>query len=106
MRSSSFNFVQINMKHLLYSIQKAYMFISSLIYCWHTTNLLARKKPQKKRLFKTVQAFCEEIVLRYLFRVFSNAESENQCWQAEKCRLHYLICIFLRFPEEKNYKNL
>ena len=57
---------------------------------------LVRKKIRKRRLFKKVQAFCEEKVLRYLLDVFWYAESKNQCWQAEKWRLHYLICIFPR----------
>ena len=45
---------------------------------------------------RKVQAFCEEKVLRCLLGVFWYAESKNQCWQAEKWRLHYLICIFFR----------
>ena len=53
---------------------------------------------QKRRLFKKVQAFCEEKVLRCLLGVFSYAESKNQCWQAEKWRLYYLICIFPKWP--------
>ena len=32
--------------------------------------LIVRKKIRKRRLFKTVQAFCEEKVLRYLLGVF------------------------------------
>ena len=60
--------------------------------------LIVRKKIRKRRLFKKVQAFCEEKVLRYLLEVFWYAESKNQCWQAEKWRLHYLICIFPRWP--------
>ena len=59
---------------------------------------LVRKKIRKRRLFKKVQAFCEEKVLRCLLGVFWYAESKNQCWQAEKWRLHYLICIFPRWP--------
>ena len=54
------------------------------------------KKIRKRRLFKKVQAFCEEKVLRYLLGVFWYAESKNQCWKAVKWRLHYLICIFPR----------
>ena len=49
-------------------------------------------------VLKKVQAFCEEKVLRRLSEVFWYAESKNQCWQAEKWRLHYLICIFPRWP--------
>ena len=45
-----------------------------------------------------VQAFCEEKGLRSLLGVFGYAESKNQCWQAEKRLLHYLICIFPRWP--------
>ena len=45
-----------------------------------------------------VQAFCEDKVLRYLLGVFWLAESKNQCWQAKKWRLHYLICMFPRWP--------
>ena len=56
------------------------------------------KKIRKKRLFKKVQAFCEEKVLRYLLEVLWYAESKNQFWQPEKWRLHYLICIFPRWP--------
>ena len=56
------------------------------------------KKNQKRRLFKKVQAFCEERVLRCLLEVFWYAESKNQCWQADKRRLHNLICIFPRWP--------
>ena len=56
------------------------------------------KKIRKRRLFKKVQAFCEEKVLRCLLGVFWYAESKNQCWQAEKWRLHYLICILPRWP--------
>ena len=59
---------------------------------------LGRKKIRKRRLFKKVQAFCEEKVLRCLLGVFWYAESKNQCWQAEKWRLYYLICIFPRWP--------
>ena len=59
---------------------------------------IVRKKIRKRRLFKKVQAFCEEKVLRYLLGVFWYAESKNQCWQTEKWRLHYLICIFPRWP--------
>ena len=59
---------------------------------------IVRKKIRKRRLFKKVQAFCEEKVLRYQLGVFWYAESKNQCWQAEKWRLHYLICIFSRWP--------
>ena len=70
--------------------------------------MLVRKKIRKRRLFKTVQAFCEEKVLRYLLGVFWYAESKNQCWQAEKWRLHYLICIFPRWPPNwrKIHKNM
>ena len=50
--------------------------------------LIVRKKIRKRRLFKKVQAFCEEKVLRYLLEIFWYAESKNQCWQAEKWRLH------------------
>ena len=57
-----------------------------------------RKKIRKRRLFKKVQAFCEEKVLRCLLGVFWYAESKNQCWQAEKWRLHYQICIFPKWP--------
>ena len=60
--------------------------------------IIVRKKIRKRRLFKKVQAFCEEKVLRCLLGVFWYAESKNQCWQAEKWRLHYLICIFPRWP--------
>ena len=69
---------------------------------------IVRKKIRKRRLFKKVQAFCEEKVLRYLLGVFWYAESKNQCWQAEKWRLHYLICIFSKWPPNwrKNHKNL
>ena len=59
---------------------------------------IVRKKIRKRRLIKKVQAFCEEKVLRYLLGVFWYAESKNKCWQAEKWRLHYLICIFSRWP--------
>ena len=45
--------------------------------------LIVRKKIRKRRLFKKVQAFFEEKVLRYLLGVFWHAESKNQCWQAE-----------------------
>ena len=44
---------------------------------------LVRKKIRKRRLFKKVQAFCEEKVLRYLSGVFWFATSKNQCWHAE-----------------------
>ena len=57
-----------------------------------------QEKIRKRRLFKKVQAFCEEKVLKCLLGVFWYAESNNQCWQAEKRRLHYLICIFPRWP--------
>ena len=40
---------------------------------------IVRKKIRKRRLFKKVQAFCEEKVLRYLFGVYWYAESKNQC---------------------------
>ena len=58
----------------------------------------SQEKIRKRRLFKKVQAFCEEKVLRCPLGVFWCAESKNQCWQAEKWRLHYLICIFPRWP--------
>ena len=51
----------------------------------------SQEKIRKRRLFKKVQAFCEENVLRCLLGVFWYAESINQCWQAEKCRIHGLI---------------
>ena len=35
---------------------------------------------------------------RGLLGVFRYVESKNQCWQAIKCILHYLICIFPRWP--------
>ena len=60
--------------------------------------VIVRKKIRKRRLFKKAQAFCEEKVLRCLLGVFWYAESKNQCWQAEKCRLLCLICIFPRWP--------
>ena len=46
----------------------------------------------QKDVFKKVQAFCEEYVLRnlHVLGVFCYAKSKNQCWQAEKSRLHYL----------------
>ena len=47
---------------------------------------IVRKNIRKRRLFKKVQAFCEEKVLRYLLGVFWYAKSKNQCWQAEKWR--------------------
>ena len=52
--------------------------------CLVWNSLLVRKKIRKRRLFKKVQAFCEEKVLRYVLGVFWYAESKNQCWQAEK----------------------
>ena len=45
---------------------------------------IVRKKIRRRRLFKKVQAFCEEKVLRYLLGIFWYAESKHQCWQAEK----------------------
>ena len=78
------------------------MRISTLVFIYtiHFSYLkvLVRKKIRKRRLFKKVQAFCEEKVLRCLLGVFWYAESKNQCWRAEKWRLHYLICIFPRWP--------
>ena len=58
----------------------------------------SQEKIRKRRLFKKVQAFCEEKVLRCLFEVFWYAESKNQCWHAKKWRLYYQICIFPRWP--------
>ena len=63
----------------------------------------SQEKIRKRRLFKKVQAFCEEKVLRCLLGVFWYAESKNQCWQAEKWHLYYLICIFPRWPP--NWRN-
>ena len=60
--------------------------------------VLVRTKNQKSRLVLTVQAFCEEKGLRSLSGVFGYAESENQCWQAEKWLFIDLICIFSRWP--------
>ena len=37
--------------------------------------ILVRKKIRKRRLFKKVQAFCEEKVLRYLLEVFWYAKT-------------------------------
>ena len=59
---------------------------------------IVRKKIRKRRILRKVQAFCEEKVLRCLLGVYWYAESKNQCWQADKWRLHYLICIFPRWP--------
>ena len=47
------------------------------------------------------QALCAEKGLISLLGVFGYVESENQYWQAEKCRFHYLICIFPRWPPKK-----
>ena len=67
------------------------------------TLIVVRKKIRKRRLFRKVQAFCEEKVLRYLLGVFSYAVSETQCWQAEKWCIHYLICTFQRWlPKWRN----
>ena len=44
--------------------------------------IIVRKIIRKRRLFKKVQAFCEEKLLRCLLGVFWYAESKNQCWQA------------------------
>ena len=66
--------------------------------------IIVRKKIRKRRLFKKVQAFCKEKVLRYLLEVFLYDKSKNQCWQAEKWRLHYLISIFPRWPP--NWTNI
>ena len=52
--------------------------------CESIKGVVVRKKIRKRRLFKKVQAFCEEKVLRCLLGVFWYAESKNQCWQAEK----------------------
>ena len=73
------------------TFRKLTSFILCLIYS-------QEKKSEKRRLFKKVQAFCEEKVLRCLLGVFWYTESKNQCWQAEKWHLHYLICIFPRWP--------
>ena len=48
------------------------------LYChlntlWHNS----QGKNTEKTLFKNVQVFCEEKVLRHLFGVFGNAESKN-----------------------------
>ena len=59
---------------------------------------IARTKYEKSRLVLTVQAFCEEKGLRSLSGVLRYAESKNQCWQADKWRLHHLICIFSKCP--------
>ena len=61
--------------------------------------IYSQEKIRKRRLFKKVKTFCEEKVLRYLFGVFWYAESKNQCWQAEKWHLYYLICVFTRWPQ-------
>ena len=69
-----------------------------IVYVFTRNEYSQDKKSEKRRLFKKIQAFCEEKVLRYKVGVFWYAESKNQCWQAEKWRLHYLICIFPRWP--------
>ena len=70
--------------------------------------IIVRKKIRKRRLFKKVQAFCEEKVLRYLLGVFWYAESKNQCWQAENCVFTILFAYFQdgRQIEENPIKNL
>ena len=40
----------------------------------------SQEKNQKGRLFKKVQAFCEEKDSRSLLGVFGYVESKNQCW--------------------------
>ena len=57
MRSSSFNFVRINMKHLLYSIQKAYMFISSLILLAYNKLIGQEKKTEKNAYLRRYRHF-------------------------------------------------
>ena len=73
-------------------------FYKKWVSSYHASIQFNLEKNQKRRLFKKVQTFCEEKVLRCLLGVFWYAESKNQCWQAEKWRLHYLICIFPRWP--------
>ena len=40
---------------------------------------IVSKNIRKRRLFKEVQTFCEEKVLRFLLGVFWYAESKKQC---------------------------
>ena len=61
-------------------------------------SLLKETENEKRRFVMKVQAFCEEKGLRSFLGVFGYAESKIQCWQAEKCLLHHLICIFPRWP--------
>ena len=60
--------------------------------------MLVKTANEKRRFVMKVQAFCEEKGLRSFLGVFGYAKSKNQCWQAEKWRLHHLICIFPRWP--------
>ena len=59
---------------------------------------VVKTENEKRRFVIKVQAFCEEKGLRSFLGVFGYTESQNQCWQAEKCLLHHLICIFPRWP--------
>ena len=43
----------------------------------------SQEKIRKRHLFKKVQVFCDEKVLRYLLGVVLYAESKNQCVEAE-----------------------
>ena len=78
--------------------QTQYRTFEQLLYPKNQNTLISQENIRKRRLFKKVQAFCEEKVLRYLVGVFWYADFKKQCWQAEKWRLHYLICIFPRWP--------
>ena len=61
--------------------------------------LIVRKQIGEKVAYnKKLQAFCEENGLRYPLGVLGYTESNDQCWQAETRRFHYLICIFPRWP--------
>ena len=53
---------------------------------------------EKNQKSQQVQAFCEEKGLTSWLGVIWYAESENQCWQAEKWRPNGLICVFSKRP--------
>ena len=75
--------------------------ITTLRTKWQNYNILrqkcyfrVRKKIRKRCLFKKVQAFCEEKVLRYLLGVFLYAKSKNHVGKLKNGVYTILLAYF------------
>ena len=65
-----------------------------------------QEKIRKRRLFKKVQVFCEEKVLRYLLGVFWYAETKKQCCWLKMASLVYNLHVSKMAAKLKKYKSV